>query len=56
MYDDRDLLLAMYNVPQKYDPGLISAVLADLTPDRCRALWTSKALEVRGAHQVAECY
>jgi insulysin len=46
VHKDEDLLLGMYGVPLLYDPDLIGSVLKDLTPEKARVMWASKALEV----------
>jgi hypothetical protein len=46
LYEDADLLLATYGVPQSYDPALIRQALEDLQPARARVMWMSKTLQV----------
>lgn len=45
VYNINTLLLSMYNVPSRFDPGLIRSVVDDLTPNKARVMWTSKSLE-----------
>ncbi|KAL0046282.1 hypothetical protein WJX82_008028 [Trebouxia sp. C0006] len=44
-YEDRDLLLALHNVPQEYDESAIKGVLAELTPANVRIMWSSKLFQ-----------
>ena len=44
VYDSTHLLLSMYNVPLRFAPDLIQAVVDDLTPERARVMWCSKEL------------
>ena len=43
----RDVLVALYNVAEVFDAGAISAVLDELTPENCRAMWASKRHQAR---------
>jgi len=45
VYDINTLLLSMYNVPSRFDPGLIRSVVDDLTPKKARVMWASKSLK-----------
>mmetsp|Transcript_10931 Transcript_10931/g.29980 ORF Transcript_10931/g.29980 Transcript_10931/m.29980 type:complete len:1056 (-) Transcript_10931:352-3519(-) len=43
-YPDEDLLLALYHVPQEYDPESIKATLKEMSVDKVRVMWASKTL------------
>ncbi|KAL6746748.1 insulinase-like metalloprotease [Haematococcus lacustris] len=43
-YPDKELLLALYHVPQDYDPALIQELLQEMTPEKARMMWSSKTL------------
>ncbi|KAF5840753.1 Metalloenzyme, LuxS/M16 peptidase-like protein [Dunaliella salina] len=43
-YPDEDLLLALYHVPQEYDPESIKAALKEMSVDKVRVMWASKTL------------
>ncbi len=43
----RDLLLAMHQVPQDFEPEGIARVLQCMTPDAARVMWASKTFQVR---------
>uniref|UniRef100_A0A383VRB5 Peptidase M16 N-terminal domain-containing protein n=1 Tax=Tetradesmus obliquus TaxID=3088 RepID=A0A383VRB5_TETOB len=42
-YPDRDLLLALYHVPQEFDPACIHLFLELLTPQRARLTWATRS-------------
>ncbi|WIA09647.1 hypothetical protein OEZ85_009034 [Tetradesmus obliquus] len=42
-YPDRDLLLALYHVPQEFDPACIHSFLELLTPQRARLTWATRS-------------
>ena len=44
---DRDVLIALYNVAEFFDAAAIGAVLAELVPEKCRAMWSSKQHQAR---------
>ncbi|EFN55439.1 hypothetical protein CHLNCDRAFT_35384 [Chlorella variabilis] len=56
VYSDADLLLGAYSVPLEYDPDLIRQVVADLTPDKARVLWSSKSLEASSRTLLLRCW
>ena len=43
VYETKDLLMAMHNVPQEYSEAAIRAILDRLTPEGVRIMWSSKA-------------
>ncbi|WIA29727.1 hypothetical protein OEZ86_012206 [Tetradesmus obliquus] len=42
-YPDRDLLVALYHVPQEFDPACIHSFLELLTPQRARLTWATRS-------------